>query len=150
MSRLQMISRVCSAQRSIFAHQDGFYAVEMSGYKHKTITLAQPVIWASESTMCSIVVSAQGCDSLIHGIIEIIFGVWLADCAAHRQYLSLVVEDMRHDTHDHIRWSEQPRLAWIADHLARRVQFRLAGAVEIRPSRGCRLLAERLHRGYIL
>ena len=88
-------------------------------------------------------------DLSIHRIIQIKGVVRFTDCAAHCQYLSLVVEDVRHDTHDHIRRPQQPRLAWIADHLARRIQFRLACAVEIRPGRGCRLLAERLDGGYM-
>jgi hypothetical protein len=49
MSRLQVIHAfaVSAAIHIRNIHQDGFYAVEMSGYKHKTIILAQPVIWAS-------------------------------------------------------------------------------------------------------
>ena len=58
-------------------------------------------------------------DFSIHRIIQIMCVVRFADCAAHRQYLALVVEDVRHDTHDHIRRPEEPRLAWIANHLAR-------------------------------
>ena len=86
----------------------------------------------------------------IHRIIKIVFVVGLTDRAAHRQYLSLVIEDMCYDTHDHIRRPEQSRLARIADHRARGIQLRLACTLEIRASRGCRLLAERLDGGYIL
>src|SRR5262245_58669086 len=56
-------------------------------------------------------------------IIQIVSSVRLADRAAHLQYLSLVVEDVRDDAQDDVSRAEQPRLARIADHLARQVQF---------------------------
>ena len=83
----------------------------------------------------------------IQRVIQIVRVVGFTHCSTHREHLSLVIEDMRDDPHDHVRRTKYSRLPWIADHLAPRIQFGLADAFEIRARHGCCLLAERLEGG---
>jgi Carboxypeptidase regulatory-like domain len=41
------------------------------------------------------------------------------------------IEDVRHDAHDHVRRSQLPRLAWIAEHRTRGIQLSRGGGLNV-------------------